>query len=148
MHNVFCCGLVALLYTHILHGHVNGIGAIIWLPHCQWSDPYSSRSLHWQWGNRMIEVKWPWRIWVNALLKPIINCLYNPNTTDHNEAVSTFVGIYCRKWFFRQLICPTIASNGWTKENQWFLIGFGDNTDLLWWNNVNNQFCQLTTRVS
>ena len=27
-------------------------------------------------------------------------------------------------------------------------IGFGDNTDLLWWNNVNNQFCQLTTRVS
>ena len=28
------------------------------------------------------------------------------------------------------------------------LIGFGDNTDLLWWNNVNNQFCQLTTRVS
>ena len=26
-------------------------------------------------------------------------------------------------------------------------IGFGDNTDLLWWNNVNNQFCQLTTRV-
>ena len=27
-------------------------------------------------------------------------------------------------------------------------IGFGDNTDLLWWNNVNNQFCQLTSRVS
>ena len=27
-------------------------------------------------------------------------------------------------------------------------IGFGDNTDILWWNNVNNQFCQLTTRVS
>ena len=27
-------------------------------------------------------------------------------------------------------------------------IGFGDNTDLLWWINVNNQFCQLTTRVS
>ena len=27
-------------------------------------------------------------------------------------------------------------------------IGFGDNTGLLWWNNVNNQFCQLTTRVS
>ena len=27
-------------------------------------------------------------------------------------------------------------------------IGFGDNTDLLWWNNANNQFCQLTTRVS
>ena len=27
-------------------------------------------------------------------------------------------------------------------------IGFGDNTDLLWWNNVNNQLCQLTTRVS
>ena len=27
-------------------------------------------------------------------------------------------------------------------------IGFGDNTDLLWWNNVNNKFCQLTTRVS
>ena len=26
-------------------------------------------------------------------------------------------------------------------------IGFGDNTDLIWWNNVNNQFCQLTTRV-
>ena len=29
-----------------------------------------------------------------------------------------------------------------------FSIGFGDNTDLLWWNNVNNQFCQLTTKVS
>ena len=28
------------------------------------------------------------------------------------------------------------------------IIGFGDNTDLLWWNNENNQFCQLTTRVS
>ena len=28
------------------------------------------------------------------------------------------------------------------------IIGFGDNTDLLWCNNVNNQFCQLTTRVS
>ena len=27
-------------------------------------------------------------------------------------------------------------------------IGFSDNTDLFWWNNVNNQFCQLTTRVS
>ena len=27
-------------------------------------------------------------------------------------------------------------------------IRFGDNTDLLWWNNVNNQFCQLTTRLS
>ena len=27
-------------------------------------------------------------------------------------------------------------------------IGFGDNADLLWWNNVNNQFCQLTTKVS
>ena len=32
---------------------------------------------------------------------------------------------------------------------KWTLsIGFGDNTDLLWWNNVNNQFYQLTTRVS
>ena len=29
-----------------------------------------------------------------------------------------------------------------------YIIGFGDNTDLLWWINVNNQFCQLTTRVS
>ena len=29
-----------------------------------------------------------------------------------------------------------------------YMWGFGDNTDLLWWNNVNNQFCQLTTRVS
>ena len=27
-------------------------------------------------------------------------------------------------------------------------IGFGDNTNLLWWNNVNNHVCQLTTRVS
>ena len=26
-------------------------------------------------------------------------------------------------------------------------IGFGDYTDLLWWNDINNKFCQLTTRV-
>ena len=26
-------------------------------------------------------------------------------------------------------------------------IGFGYYTDLFWWNNINNQFCQLTTRV-
>ena len=26
-------------------------------------------------------------------------------------------------------------------------IGFDDNTDLLWWNNINNKFCRLTTRV-
>ena len=35
----------------------------------------------------------------------------------------------------------------WTNYNI-LSIGFGDNTDLLWWHNVNNQFCQLTTRVS
>ena len=26
-------------------------------------------------------------------------------------------------------------------------IGFGDYTNLLWWNNINTQFCQLTARV-
>ena len=50
--------------------------------------------------------------------------------------------------------CPRLHQNlteEWrsTFSEFWnFLIGFGDNTDLLWWNNVNNQFCQMTTRVS
>ena len=40
----------------------------------------------------------------------------------------------------------------WVNRSQQLLqhahpIGFGDNTNLLWWNNVNNQFCQLTTGV-
>ena len=36
----------------------------------------------------------------------------------------------------------------WHQKQTATLIGFGDNTDLLWSNNVNNQFCQLTTRIS
>ena len=36
---VFCCGKVLVYFTHIVQVCYTCIGAIIWLPQCQWSIP-------------------------------------------------------------------------------------------------------------
>ena len=36
---MFCCGWVAVSFTHILQDYFTGTGAILRLPQCQWSNP-------------------------------------------------------------------------------------------------------------
>ena len=36
---MFCCVLFMINFAHVLQGYFTGIGAIIWLPQCLWSDP-------------------------------------------------------------------------------------------------------------
>ena len=61
----------ALYPSGLLHWH----WAIMWLPQCQWSNP--------------------WRIWVDISYKAMNNWWYNQNKTRHNPAMCILHGIYC-----------------------------------------------------
>ena len=68
------------------------------------------------------------------------------NSSPRGQNDHDFTNNYCRCIFVNEKFRIVIEMS--LKFVPKGPIGFGDNTDLLWWNNVNNQFCQLTTRVS
>ena len=79
---------------HIIH--LNGYACtllcfvLLWLDSGQFY-PYSSRLLHWHWGNTIapVPVKQPWRIWANAHHKS------NSSIYNHDKTICIFHGIYC-----------------------------------------------------
>ena len=86
-----------------------------------------------------------------AASTPQRRCQDNGISTVSNPLYMTTI---CREWTVLKsrnqspLIVLDRTNSRETVQRMTWPIGFGDNTDLLWWNNVNNQFCQLTTRVS
>ena len=85
-------------------------------------------------------------------IKYKLDCRYSPqnifnakNFNPHKKPISLLNVHICIQGM--QRTCwPEAGTITVTGPHSW--IGFGDNTCLLWWNKVNNQFCQLTTRVS
>ena len=68
---------------------------------------YSSRLLHWYWGNHMIApvpVKKPWKIWVNMSNQS----LGTDNITKNNEIVCMVYGMYCNGCFNLKHMEPCI----------------------------------------
>ena len=71
----FICITSLRIMAYIIKGCFTSTGTIIWLPQCQWSNP--------------------WRIWVDISYKAMNNWWYNQNKTRHNPAMCILHGIYC-----------------------------------------------------
>ena len=90
----------------------------------------------------LIQHTWEWaivRICIWLFSKKKTQLLLHGRTSDTSYLIT-------RLFFLVRLVCGLMWPVIFTMLTALW-IGFGDNADLLWWNNVNNYFCQLTTRV-
>ena len=64
----------------------------------------------------------------------------------HHDIYMSFV-LICIVWLEFTISLPSGSTFNWVSFIDSGAIGSGDYTDLLWWNDMNNWFCQLITRV-